>query len=144
MVNMGNPTFWNHINSLFYHTFSLKSIELFFNHLRFAVSIKKEIMSTERKISAFLEITMKVNESDRAAAASVYTKYRQPFLETITGAVSKQLLVRQDDVQVLHGFTSLAEAEGYLKSDLFNQDVVVELKPFFQEAPNIKIYSVVG
>ena len=37
-------------------------------------------MSTERKIGAFLEITMKVNESDRAAAASVYTKYRQPFL----------------------------------------------------------------
>ena len=99
-------------------------------------------MSTERKVSAFLEITMKVNESDRAAAASVYTKYRQPFLDTI--AVSKQLLVRQDDVQVLHGFTSLAEAEGYLKSDLFNQDVVVELKPFFQETPDIKIYSVVG
>ena len=73
-------------------------------------------MSTERKVSAFLEITM----------------------------VSKQLLVRQDDVQVLHGFTSLAEAEGYLKSDLFNQDVVVELKPFFQETPDIKIYSVVG
>ena len=101
-------------------------------------------MSTERKIGAFLEITMKVNESDRAAAASVYTKSRQPFLDTITGAVSKQLLVRQDDVQVLHGFTSLAEAEGYLKSDLFNQDVVVELKPFFLEVPDIKIYSVVG
>ena len=99
-------------------------------------------MSTERKVSAFLEITMKVNESDRAAAASVYTKYRQPFLDTIAGAVSKQLLVRQDDVQVLHGFTSMAE--GYLKSDLFNQDVVVELKPFFQETPDIKIYSVVG
>lgn len=101
-------------------------------------------MATERKIGAFLEITMKVNESDKAAAAGVYTKYCQPFLETITGAVSKQLLVRKEDVQVLHGFTSVAEAEGYLKSDLFNQDVVVELKPFFQAAPDIKIYSVVG
>ena len=101
-------------------------------------------MATEKKASAFLEITMKVSENDRSAAAGVYIKYRQPFLDTITGAVSKQLLVREDDVQVLHGFASVAEAEGYLKSDLFNQDVVVELKPFFQAAPEIRIYSVVG
>lgn len=47
-------------------------------------------------------------------------------------------------MQVLHGFASIAEAEGYLQSDLFNQDVVVELKPFFQAAPEIRIYSVVG
>ena len=100
-------------------------------------------MATEKKASAFLEITMKVSENDRSAAAGVYTKYRQPFLDTITGAV-KQLLVREDDVQVLHGFASVAEAEGYLKSDLFNQDVVVELKPFFQAEPEIRIYSVVG
>jgi hypothetical protein len=77
-------------------------------------------MATEKKASAFLEITMKVSENDRSAAAGVYTKYRQPFLDTITGAVSKQLLVREDDVQVLHGFVSVAEAEGYLKSDLFS------------------------
>lgn len=101
-------------------------------------------MATEKKAGAFLEITMKVSEKDRAAAAGVYTKYRQPFLDTIAGAVSKQLLVREDDVQVLHGFASIAEAEGYLKSDLFNQDVVVELKPFFQAAPEIGIYNVVG
>lgn len=101
-------------------------------------------MATENKIGAFLEITMKVNESDRAAAAAVYTKYRQPFLDNIAGAVSKQLLVREDDVQVLHGFTSVAEAEGYLTSDLFNQDVVIELKPYFQAAPDVRIYSVVG
>ena len=101
-------------------------------------------MATEKKVGAFLEITMKVNESDRSAAAGVYTKYRQPFLDTIAGAVSKQLLVREDDVQVLHGFSSVAEAEGYLKSDLFNQDVVVELKPLFQAAPEIRIYDVVG
>ncbi|GAB6869745.1 hypothetical protein [Bacteroides rodentium] len=101
-------------------------------------------MATEKKIGAFLEITMKVNESDRTAAAAVYTKYRQPFLDNIAGAVSKQLLVREDDVQVLHGFTSLAEAEGYLTSDLFNQDVVIELKPYFQAAPDVRIYSVVG
>ena len=70
-------------------------------------------MTTEKKAGAYLEITLKVNESDRGAAAAVYTKYRQPFLDTISGAVSKQLLVRKEDVQVLHGFSSVAEAEGY-------------------------------
>ena len=101
-------------------------------------------MATEKKIGAFLEITMKVNESDRAAAAAVYTKYRRPFLDNIVGAVSKQLLVRKEDVQVLHGFTSVAEAEGYLASDLFNQDVVIELKPYFQAEPEVKIYGVIA
>jgi len=50
-------------------------------------------MATEKTVGAYLEITLKVNENDRAAAAAVYTKYRQPFLDTISGAVSKQLLV---------------------------------------------------
>lgn len=100
-------------------------------------------METAKQAKAFLEITMKIKESDRVAAAGVYTKYRKPFLDTISGAVSKQLLVRGEDVQVLHGFNSVAEAEGYLKSDLFNQDVVVELKPFFQANPDVRIYNVI-
>lgn len=65
-------------------------------------------------------------------------------MDTIASAVSNQLLVREDDVQVLHVFAYVAEVEGYLKSDLFNQDVVVELKLFFQAAPGIRICSVVG
>ena len=101
-------------------------------------------MATEKTVGAYLEITLKVNENDRAAAAAVYTKYRQPFLDTISGAVSKQLLVRGEDGQGLHGVTSTTEAEGYLVSDLFNQDVVVELKPYFQAAPEVYIYNVVG
>lgn len=101
-------------------------------------------MTTGKQVKAYLEINMKINENDRAAAAGVYSKYRQPFLDTISGALTKQLLVRDEDVQVLHGFSSVAEAEGYLKSDLFNQDVVVELKPFFQADPEIRIYCVVA
>lgn len=101
-------------------------------------------MATEKKTGAFLQITMNIKESDRAAAAAVYNKYRQPFLDGIEGATSKQLLVRENDVQVLHGFASAADAENYLKSDLFTQDVVVELKPYFQSEPDVRIYSVVG
>lgn len=99
-------------------------------------------MST--KVEAYLEITMKIKEENLSAAAAVYNKYRAPFLETIEGAVSKQLLLRKEDVQVLHGFTSAEKAEAYLTSDLFNTDVVVELKPYFEEAPCVRVYSVVG
>ena len=55
---------------------------------------------------AYLEITMKVSGADRAKAGAVYAKYKQPFLTTIAGAESKDLLLRGEDVQVLHGFDS--------------------------------------
>jgi hypothetical protein len=93
---------------------------------------------------AYLEITLKVNEADRAAAAGVYVKYKQPFLKQIKGALSKELLMRTDDVQVLHGFKTQAEAEAYLKSELFNNDVVTALKPYLQASPEVRIYSVFG
>ena len=101
-------------------------------------------MAKENKVGAFLQITMNIKESDRAAAAAVYNKYRQPFLDDIQGAYCKHLLVRDNDVQVLHGFASVADAENYLNSDLFTQDVVVELKPYFQTEPDVRIYNVVG
>ncbi len=63
---------------------------------------------------AYLEITMWIKNENRAAAAKVYTDYRTPFLNTIKGAVSKNLLVREDDVQVLHGFDNIENAKAYL------------------------------
>lgn len=98
--------------------------------------------NTKSVVGAYLEITLKVNETDRAAAAGVYVKYKQPFLKQVKGAVSKELLMRTDDVQVLHGFKSQAEAEAYLKSELFNNDVVTALKPYLQAAPEVRVYSV--
>jgi len=91
---------------------------------------------------AYLEITMFVGNSNRPTAAGVYNKYKQPFLNKIKGATLKELLIRDEDVQVLHGFTSVEEANAYLKTDLFNNDVVKELSPLFDKAPEIKIYSV--
>lgn len=91
---------------------------------------------------AYLEITLKIENQDRSAAAEVYTQYKAPFLETIQGAISKELLIHQEDVQVLHGFNSLQSAQEYLLSDLFNQDVVEALKPFLKSEPNVKIYEV--
>ena len=91
---------------------------------------------------AYLEITLKVSTANRPAAAGVYNKFKDPFLKQIKGAMSKELLIRDEDVQVLHGFTSVADANAYLKSDLFTQDVVRELQPFLEGAPEVRIYDV--
>jgi len=92
---------------------------------------------------AYLEITMYVSNANKPVAAAVYNKYKQTFLETIKGAKSKDLLIRDEDVQVLHGFETTEQANDYLKTDLFNNDVVKELSPLFDKAPEIKIYSAV-
>jgi hypothetical protein len=91
--------------------------------------------------TAILEITMKIDAGDRPAAAGIYKKYKEPFLTKVPGAVSKQLLVRDEDVQVLHGFKSVQDAQAYTKSALFNQDVVVGLKPLLKANPEVRIYS---
>ncbi|ULA63169.1 MAG: hypothetical protein LZF86_100167 [Nitrospira sp.] len=90
---------------------------------------------------AYLEITLKVAARDRAAAAEVYTKYRDPFLKQVTGAKSKELLARDEDVQVLHGFDTVDNAKSYLTSNLFTKDVAGTLKPFLQAPPEIRIYE---
>ncbi|QXA09013.1 hypothetical protein I6L27_05585 [Acinetobacter pittii] len=90
----------------------------------------------------FLEITMKIALSNRPSAAEVYQKFKGPFLDTIKGAKSKHLLIREEDVQVLHGFNTLEDAQNYLGSELFTQDVVTSLQPFFEDAPDIRIYQV--
>ena len=92
-------------------------------------------------VKAYLEITMKIEEENRPAAAKVYTDYRQPFLDTIEGALTKDLLIREEDVQVLHGFDSVEHAQAYLSSAMFQNDVFVGLKPLWSADPEVKIYS---
>ncbi|MBF0317437.1 MAG: hypothetical protein HQL04_04615 [Nitrospirae bacterium] len=94
-------------------------------------------------MSAYLEITLKIAEADRPNAAGVYTRYKQPFLDKIPGARSKELLIRSDDVQVLHGFDSVELAQAYLGSTLFTGDVVEALKPYLQATPDVRIYQAV-
>jgi len=91
---------------------------------------------------AYLEITMVIGNANRPAAAEVYTDYRQLFLDKIKGAVSKDLLIRDEDVQVLHGFDSVENAKAYLDSEMFKNDVFVGLKPLWSADPDVKIYTV--
>lgn len=93
-------------------------------------------------VKAYLEITMKISKDNRPAAAKVYADYRGPFLKTIKGALSKDLLVRDEDVQVLHGFDSVEDAQAYLSSDMFKNDVFVGLQPLWNEDPKVSIYTV--
>ena len=70
-------------------------------------------------VKAYLQVTMVIPEKNRAAAAKVYADYREPFLKTIPGAETKDLLIRDEDVQVLHGFDSVEHAKAYLDSEMF-------------------------
>ncbi|MEP6847708.1 MAG: hypothetical protein ABI999_02550 [Acidobacteriota bacterium] len=90
---------------------------------------------------AYIEITLQVAPTDREKAGAVYTKYKEPFLATIAGARSKDLLLRDEDVQVLHGFDSRAAAENYLASALFSDDVVKALTPYLMAEPEVRIYD---
>ncbi len=90
---------------------------------------------------AILEVTLIVTDDNRPAAAGIYAKYKQPFLDTIPGASSKQLLVRDEDIQVLHGFDTVANASAYLLSELFTRDVVAELSPLLGASPEVRIYD---
>ena len=82
------------------------------------------------KVKAYLEITMQIAPANRPAAAKVYQNYRATFLSNITGALSKELLVRDLDVQA------------YLTSDLFKNDVAPSLQPLWSAAPDVRIYTV--
>ena len=93
-------------------------------------------------VNAYLEITMKIDAANRPAAARVYTDYREPFLKEIPGALTKDLLIRDEDVQVLHGFDSVEHAAAYLESEMFRNDVFVGLKPLWSADPEVRIYTV--
>lgn len=89
----------------------------------------------------YLQITLNVAAANRPAAAGVYQKYKAPFLATVAGAKSKELLVRDEDVQVLHGFDTKEHANAYLQSELFTADVVAGLQPLLDAAPDVRIYE---
>lgn len=48
------------------------------------------------------------------------------------------------NVQVLHGFDSVEHAAAYLQSEMFTNDVVTGLSPYFQVEPEVRIFTVAG
>lgn len=90
----------------------------------------------------YLEINLQIAATNRPAAAGVYQRYKAPFLDTVPGALAKELLVRDADVQVLHKFATADHATAYLHSPLFSADVVGALEPLLDAAPDVRIYQV--
>ncbi len=93
-------------------------------------------------VKAYLQAIMTIDPENRPAAAKVYADYRQPFLDQIEGALTKELLARDEDVQVIHGFDSMEHAKAYLESDLFTQKVLPGLQPTWAADPDIRFYEV--
>ena len=91
--------------------------------------------------TALLEITIKVAPENRAAAGAFCEKHDQPFLDDVPGTTAKRLLIRDEDVQVLHGFDSVAGAQAYQTSDLFTNHVLREPGPLLQGDPEVRNYS---
>ncbi len=91
----------------------------------------------------YLEITFKVADAKREQAVEIYKQYKTTILQTFESALSMELLVHVEGIQLLIGFNSVENAQEYLLSTLFNDKLVVALKPFMQGAPDVKIYSVV-
>lgn len=93
-------------------------------------------------VKAYLQVIMTIDEENREAAAKVYNDYRQPFLDNIEGALTKELLIRDEDVQFIHGFDSMEHAQAYLDSELFTTKVAPGLKPTWSADPDIRFYTV--
>ncbi len=92
---------------------------------------------------AYLEITLKIADADRVHAVDIYNWYKTPFLQAIEGSLTMELLHHVEDIQFLHGFDSYKNAQEYLLSELFNEEVVIALEPIIRNNLNMKIYSVV-
>ena len=81
------------------------------------------------KVKSHLEITMVVKEKNRESVSKVYYDYKESFLKSINGTLIKDLLVRDENIQVLHGFDSIKNVKAYLSSDMLKNDVFVGLQP---------------
>ena len=51
------------------------------------------------------------------------------------------MLLRDEDVEVLHGFETARQANACLKSRLFSSAVVCALKPLLDAEPDVRIYK---
>ena len=94
------------------------------------------------QVKAYLQVIMTIDPENRPAAAKVYNDYRQPFLDTVEGAFTKECLIRDEDVQVIHGFDSLEHAKAYLDTELFTTKVAPGLQPTWAADPDIRFYEV--
>ncbi|OOG18990.1 hypothetical protein BWD42_03265 [Sphingobacterium sp. CZ-UAM] len=91
---------------------------------------------------AYLQITLKINPSEKGAVTGIYNKFQDAFLDQIKGAIAMELLVGDEHVQLLHVFDTAEDAHVFLSTELFNNDILVALKSLAVDTPEIRIYTV--
>ena len=90
---------------------------------------------------AYLSVNMKIDSSRLPEVTKVYTNYWEKFLRTIHGARTKDLVIRNEDVQILHSFNSVEDAVGFLSSEMFQRAVFIDLQPYWNDELNVRIYT---
>jgi len=96
----------------------------------------------EQMTTAYLQIVLKMNSSNRGELTSTYNKFKDLFQEQIKGAKTQELLFSDEDIQLLYGFDTFEDAEAFLSTELYNNVILVALKPLISNNPDIKIYNV--
>ncbi|MGJ1290427.1 hypothetical protein I6I97_21535 [Sphingobacterium multivorum] len=96
----------------------------------------------EQMTTAYLQIVLKMNSSNRGELTSTYHKFKDLFREQIKGAKTQELLFSDEDIQLLYGFDTYEDAEAFLSTELYNNIILVALKPLISNNPEIKIYHV--
>lgn len=92
--------------------------------------------------TAYLQIVLKMNSSNRGELTSTYHKFKDLFREQIKGAKTQELLFSDEDIQLLYGFDTYEDAEAFLSTELYNNIILVALKPLISNNPEIKICHV--
>ncbi|CAM3665002.1 hypothetical protein [Sphingobacterium prati] len=92
---------------------------------------------------AYLQITLKINSANRGVASGMYDKFQEPFLDQIKGATSIELLVGDEYIQLLHDFDTADDAQAFLSTELYNNDMLATLKSLVVDTPDVRIYTVV-
>ena len=73
-------------------------------------------------IRAYLQETFTLASTSREEMIlQVYAPHRPRFLGRVAGAVSINLLLREEDVQILYGFDTLESAKSFLESAYFGE-----------------------
>jgi hypothetical protein len=93
-------------------------------------------------IRGFVQVTLAIPESRREEAITrIFLPARQRFLDRSPGAVSMDLLVREEDVQLLHGFDTFENSRVYLDSGFF-RDLIGQLGETAEKEPVTALYNV--
>jgi len=109
----------------------------------FKTSLLRYFVKNEKVMAkAYLDIILTIQGLDRAGVTAVYNLYKEPFLKTVNGALSDELLIHIDDLRILQGFKSREDAQCYFLSKFCTSDFITSLKPDIIGNPNVKIYEV--